>query len=304
MDLRKAQYFFAVFEHRNLSKAAHSLRVSQPTLTRQVQALEDEFQMALFIRHGRGVQPTEAAKRLHEGLVGLERRMRALKHDIASASAEPKGEIAFGIPPSPRVLFGVSLIRRFVEICPRVSVRVAEETSGELRDLVASGILDLAITNFHEPMRDITAEPLGREQMYLVGPPSAKLSVRSEIELETIADLPLVLTTRPNSLRLTVEAALSRHGKKPQVRVEANALPMMTDLVCAGLGYTVLPLCGIRNALRDKSVSASPIAGFHLTWLMAKTKSRSLGLGVERFCDLLHLVAQEQIAARIWSKPA
>ena len=200
MDLRKAQYFFAVLEHRNLSNAAHALRVSQPTLSRQMQALEEEFGMALFIRHGRGMQPTEAGKRLHEGLLGLERRMRSLKSDITSAATEPTGEIAFGIPPSPRRLFAVSLIKQFAEECPRVTVRVSEETSGELRDLVASGVLDVAITNFHEPMRDMSAEPLGREQMYLVGPPAAKLSMNTETSIGKLADLPLILTTRPNSL--------------------------------------------------------------------------------------------------------
>lgn len=304
MDLRKAQYFFAVLEHRNLSNAAHALRVSQPTLSRQMQALEEEFGMALFIRHGRGMQPTEAGKRLHEGLLGLERRMRSLKSDITSAASEPAGEIAFGIPPSPRSLFAVSLIKQFAEECPRVTVRVYEETSGELRDLVASGVLDVAITNFHEPMRDISAEPLGREQMYLVGSPAAKLSMKTETAISKIGDLPLILTTRPNSLRLTVETSLSRYGKKPNIRVEANALPLMTDLVTAGLGYTVLPLCGIRTCLKSGSVTASPISNFYITWMMAKTKSRPLSLAVERFCDLLHKMAQIQIEAKIWSAPA
>ncbi len=303
MDLRKAQYFFAVLEHRNLSNAAHALRVSQPTLSRQMQALEEEFGMALFIRHGRGMQPTEAGKRLHEGLLGLERRMRSLKSDITSAATEPTGEIAFGIPPSPRSLFAVPLIRQFAEECPRVTVRVSEETSGELRDLVASGVLDVAITNFHAPMRDMSAEPLGREQMYLVGPPAAKLSMKTETPIGKLAELPLILTTRPNSLRLTVEASLNRYGKKPDIRVEANALPLMTDLVTAGLGYTVLPLCGIRACLKNKTVTASPISNFYITWLMAKTKSRPLSLAVERFCDLLHKTAQDQIQKKIWSRP-
>lgn len=303
MDLRKAQYFFAVMEHRNLSNAAHALRVSQPTLSRQMQALEIEFNTPLFVRHGRGMEPTEAGKRLHEGLRGLERGLRTLKGDIAAASLEPSGEIAFGIPPSPRTLIAVPLIERFTKKHPRVTVRVSEETSGELRDLVASGALDLAVTNVHEPMRDVSAEPLGREQMVLVGPSNAKLSMKSYVQLERLADIPLILTTRPNSLRLTVEAGLSRLGKRPQIKVEANALPLMTDLVQAGLGYTVLPLCGVRHLLKSRAVTASPIADFHITWIMAKTKSRPLSLAAERFCDLLQEMAREKITERVWTSP-
>jgi LysR family transcriptional regulator, nitrogen assimilation regulatory protein len=83
MDLRKIQYFFAVVEHGNLSSAARSLRVSQPTLSRQVQAIEEQFQAPLFLRGGRGMMLTDAGKQLHEGLQSIERRLRSLKDDVA-----------------------------------------------------------------------------------------------------------------------------------------------------------------------------------------------------------------------------
>ena len=98
MDLGKIRYFLAVMEHRNLSAAAQALRVSQPTLSRQMRALEDEFDAALFVRSGRGVLPTDSAVRLHEGLSGLERQLRSLKGEVAAASTEPAGEVACGIP--------------------------------------------------------------------------------------------------------------------------------------------------------------------------------------------------------------
>jgi LysR family nitrogen assimilation transcriptional regulator len=300
MDLQKIDYFFAVMAHRNLSLAAQALRVSQPTLSRQVRALEEEFETALFVRHGRGVAPTEAAKRLHEGLRGLERQLRSLKDEVSAASAEPSGEIAFGIPPSPRALLAPTLIERFCKMYPRVLVRVSEETSGELRDLIAAGVLDLAVTNIHEPIRGVTAEPLGTEPMLLVGPPRAAYESSREISIDKVAELPLILTTRPNSLRLTVESRINQLGKRPNVRVEANTLPLMTDLVLAGLGYTVLPSCGVRALIKAKKLSFRRISGFNLTWLIAKPKSRSLSFAASRFRDLLHEIAQEKIAQRVW----
>ncbi len=303
MDLQRIDYFFAVMEHRNLSLAAQALRVSQPTLSRQVQALEQEFETPLFVRHGRGVAPTEAARRLHEGLRGLERQFRSLRDEVSAASAEPTGEIAFGIPPSPRTLLAPDLIGRFCKMYPRVSVRVTEETSGELRDLVAAGVLDLAVTNIHEPMRGVTAEPLGTEPMLLVGPPRAIYGSTREVSIEKVAELPLILTTRPNSLRLTVESRLSQFGMRANVRVEANTLPLMTDLVLAGLGYTVLPSCGVRALIKEKKLSFRRISDFNITWLIAKPKSRSLSFAANRFCDLLHVIAQEKIAQRVWHSP-
>jgi LysR family transcriptional regulator, nitrogen assimilation regulatory protein len=149
MDIRKIQYFFAVIEHGNLSSAAQSLRVSQPTLSRQIQSIEEQFQTPLFVRGGRGMMPTEAGKQLHEGLQSIERQLRALKTDVAAVSLEPTGEVAFGIPPSPRGLIAVPLVKNFNAAYPRIAVRIIEETSAQLRDLVANGLIDVAITNSH-----------------------------------------------------------------------------------------------------------------------------------------------------------
>ena len=300
MDLQKIQYFLAVVEHRSLSSAAQALRVSQPTLSRQMQAIENEFKTPLFVRGGRGMALTEAGQRLHVGFQGFERQLRSLKEDVAAALGEPSGEVAFGIPPSPRALIAVPLLERFARSCPRVMIRVVEETSGQLRDLIASGVLDVAIINAHEPGQGVVSQPLGRERMVLVGPRSAKLSMQKETPIERLAELPLILTTRPNSLRLIVESGLSAKGLRSKVRVEANTLPLMTDLVVAGLGYTVLPACGVPLSVKDCALSASPIKGFYLTWLVAKPKTRSLGVAGQKLYETICEMGREQVRDGVW----
>ena len=302
MDQQKIRYFFSVIEHGNLSSAAQSLRVSQPTLSRQIQAIEQEFQTPLFVRGGRGMLLTEAGKQLHEGLQSIERQLRLLKTDVTAVSVEPSGEVAFGIPPSPRGLIAVPLVKQYQSAYPRIAIRLVEETSGQLRDLVANGVLDLAITNTTEPSHGTVSRILGRERLMLVGPADAKLSMRKDTHVGKLGDLPLILTMRPNSLRLMVEDRLGVHGLTANVRVEANTLPLMTDLVIAGLGYTVLPLCGVRELLKQGCVSASPIAGLFVTWLVARPKSRPLGVAAERFHDILCEFSRKLIAKGVWQE--
>jgi LysR family nitrogen assimilation transcriptional regulator len=302
MDLRKIDYFFSVIEHGNLSSAAQSLRVSQPTLSRQIQAIEQEFQVPLFVRGGRGMLPTEAGKKLHEGLQSIERQLRLLKTDVTAVSVEPAGEVAFGIPPSPRGLLAVPLVKQYNRAYPRIAIRLVEETSGQLRDLVANGIIDLAITNTTEPTHGTVSQNLGRERLCLVGPAAARLSMRKETPVKVLASLPLILTMRPNSLRLMVEDRLGVHGLTADVRFEANTLPLMTDLVTAGLGYTVLPMCGIRELLKQERVSTSPISDLFITWLVARPKSRTLGVAAERFHDILCEFSRKLIAKGVWEE--
>jgi LysR family nitrogen assimilation transcriptional regulator len=303
MDARQITVFFAVVQHRSLSAAAQALRLSQPTLTRQIQSFESEFGAPLFVRGGRGMTLTDAGTKLFEGLKGLDRQIQALRNDVAATVAEPIGEVAFGIPPSPRALVCIPLLERFAKQYPRTSVRVSEETSGTLRDLVASGVLDVAITNSFEPQDGLESEKLGHEPVMLVGHRQSDLSERHEISLAEIGNKPLILTTRPNSLRIVVESGLNQSGFKPNIKFEANTLPLMTDLVRAGLGYTVLPACGVQHLLKDQLVTASPIKNLQITWLAARPKKRVLSIAADRFYACLRDVGAELVRSRIWLPP-
>jgi LysR family transcriptional regulator, nitrogen assimilation regulatory protein len=88
------------------------------------------------------------------------------------------------------------------------------------------------------------------------------------------------------------------------VRVEANTLPLMTDFVKSGLGYTVLPACGVRTLRRSNIVSISPIAGFFLTWAVAKPKTRSLGLAAETMYDMVCKIGAEMVSQGVWQQPS
>jgi LysR family nitrogen assimilation transcriptional regulator len=91
---------------------------------------------------------------------------------------------------------------------------------------------------------------------------------------------------------------------QPNVRFEANTLPLMTDLVTAGLGYTVLPACGVRTLLAQHKITASPVSDLFITWLVARPKTRSLGVAAERFYDMLCELGRKQVHDGIWESAA
>jgi len=74
----------------------------------------------------------------------------------------------------------------------------------------------------------------------------------------------------------------------------------MTDLVIARLGYTVLPACGVRALVKERALSASPIEGLFITWLVAKPMTRSLGVAAQRFHDAICEVGHQQVRAGVW----
>jgi LysR family nitrogen assimilation transcriptional regulator len=300
LDLRKIEYFLAVVEHRNISRAAGALRISQPTLSRQIHALEEHFKAPLFVRHGRGVVPTEAGARLQEGLRGLERHLRTLRDDVAAAAGAPSGDVALGIPPSPRTLLGVEIVHAFRSAYPNVGIRLLEQTSGDIRDLIARGEVDLGIINSEEPAEGLVSLRLASEPMLLVGPPGASLSLETVTAAERLAELPLILTTKPNSLRRMVDRMLQHHKLRPSVQVEANTLPLMTDLVTRGLGFTVLPSCSVLGLVKAGRLSASPLAALRITWTVARPASRNLSMAGRLLLEIIFRTTHDLVEQGAW----
>lgn len=300
VDIRKIEYFLTVVDHGNISNAAEELRISQPTLSRQIHALEQHFNTPLLIRHGRGVSPTEAGKRLHIGMQGLIHQLHSLRDDVMAAAHEPSGQVVLGIPPSPRTLLAVSIISAFCGAYPHVAIRIREKTSGDLRDLVVRGEVDLAIINTEEPVHGLVSIPLASEPMLLVGPASAKLSLDVATPMEQLAELPLILTTKPNSLRRMVELELNNLGIRPRLRVEANTLPLITDLVTQELGFTVLPSCGVYPLVKSGLLSASPLSGMTITWMVARPVDRSLSVAARLLQDTIRRVVYSIVETGGW----
>jgi LysR family nitrogen assimilation transcriptional regulator len=300
LDLRKIEYFLAVVEHRNISRAAGTLRVSQPTLSRQIQALEQHFKTPLFVRHGRGVVPTEAGARLQEGLHDLERHLRAIRNDVAAAAGAPSGEVALGIPPSPRTLLAVEIVHAFRSAYPNVGIRILEQTSGDIRDLIARGEVDLGIINSEEPTEGLVALRLASEPMLLVGPPSARLSLDTVTAAARVAELPLILTTKPNSLRRMVDRLLQQQKLRPRIQVEANTLPLMTDLVERGLGFTVLPSCSVLGLVKAGRLSASRLAGLRITWTVARPANRNLSVAGRLLLEIIFRTTFDLVEQGSW----
>jgi LysR family nitrogen assimilation transcriptional regulator len=294
LDLSDIDLFLIVTEHRSLRLAAEAARLSQPTLSRRIAAIEKAYATPLFTRHGRGMDLTPAGDLLRARLMPLRRHFEAIREEVAAAGLNWGGEVSLGLPPSIRTLLAKRVVDRFCRAYPEVTLRITEMTSGEVRDLVALGQLDLAITNSEEPLGGLITQPLATEPMLLVGPPGAGLDLDNPVPLRTLADLPLILTRAPNSLRQIVETGLERAGAKPLIRLEANTLPLMTDLVELGLGYTVLPSCGALPPMLQGRVSAARLDGITVSWLIARSKDKPLG---PLACGLMDVIVQETQAS-------
>jgi LysR family nitrogen assimilation transcriptional regulator len=295
VNVRQLQYFLQIAELRSFTRAANVLHIAQPALSRQIRALEEELGTPLFHRFERGVTLTEAGLLLRERAAIILRDLERLRDDIAAHGAEPRGEVSLGMPPSMREMVTVPLAAEVRARHPQVVMHLFEGISVFLNEQVRLGKIDCAVVSDLEPLTQVESEPLLSEQLYLLAPPSAGLRTDQPVTLEAVSKQALILTSRPNSLRLIVENALAAAQLPLRIAIDGNSTAAMVDLVAQGVGCSVLPYCAADSGLRHGRLSAAPIAGLRVAWTMIYSRERGLSpAGV-----LVRALLQEMVRSRI-----
>lgn len=300
MNLRQLRYFLEIAQLRSFTRAADVLHISQPALSRQIRIIEEELGSALFTRFDRGVTLTETGELLRDRATDLLQRFDELRSDIMMQAEEPRGDLFVGLPPSMRELITVELMDVYRRRYPAVTLHVQEGISVDIAVLVQENKLDCACIVDLSAHAFTRAEPFVTEQLYLVGPLESALDLYTPVPLSYVSSKPLILTSRPNSLRLVVENALGNARLPLKLIADGNSTDMMTGLVSRGLAYSILPYCAAWRALKSHELCAAPIAGLLIDWLLLYPSQRSASMATNRFKDLLHEVARQRIDAGVW----
>jgi LysR family nitrogen assimilation transcriptional regulator len=300
MDMRQINYFLLVAEAGSFSAAAASARIAQPALSRKVRQLEEALSVTLFVRHRRGVSLTEEGTLFRDRLAAVIRQLEQLRDDTAGRAAEPSGRVVMGMPPSMRTMLTSEVVHRFSIAFPGVQLRITEGLSVSLREMVAKGLADLVVITSLDPVRELDRVPLCDERLYLVGPYGLGLRPSRAVKLTRLAGKNLIMTTFPNGLRVLIEAALSKARLSTTIRHEANSVPLIVDLVRRGHGYAVLPYSAVHKHIDDREVSAAPIVGLSVTWVIASSTERPLSSSGRRLFEMIMQTVDHLIREGRW----
>lgn len=211
---------------------------------RQIAKLEEQLQVELFIRHGRGVELTAAGSRLLERAVVMLRYMEETSDHVRTSAEEERGYLAIGLPPAIGTVVGPQLIRRFRERWPKASFHALEGLSTSLQEWLMDGRIQVAVV-YNQPLVEaFDVRPLFSERMILVGPPGE--SSRS-VRMTGLAEFPLILPGLPHSNRRLVEQVAAQNGFRLNIAFEVDSVSLTKRLVSEGLGYSILAHAAVQE---------------------------------------------------------
>ncbi|VCU69420.1 HTH-type transcriptional regulator CynR [Pigmentiphaga humi] len=258
MELRQLEYFVRVAELGGFTRASIALNVAQSALSRQVRELELELCQSLLVRNGRGVVATEAGKVLLEHARGILHQVARTREELGRVRGALAGRVAIGLPPRFAKMLTVPLTRAVRERLPEAVLAISEGLSTALQESLVSGRLDIALLYNPVPSPDLDSRVLFDEDFYLVMP-RRRRPVRTAITLDELADEPLIIPTRPNTIRMLVEAELAHIGRHPRIAMEIDGIAAILDLVAEDMGSAVLSVDAVRASGREDILYAVPI---------------------------------------------
>lgn len=273
MEMRQLKYFVEIAQRGSFSRAAKSLAIAQPALSRQIRLLEEDLGGPLLYRNGRGVTMTSAGEiflvHAREMLSQVERAER----DIAALRGTPRGEVVLGLPPSVSAVILRRIVVALAERYPLINLRVREGFSGTVAEWLLSGQVHLAIIYEHHRPQSTQSERLLVEELPLIHSPS--LVVPSTVTSADLASIELVLPARPHGLRMLVEKRVAEQGGTLKIRFEMDSLLTMKELAMEGVAATILPIGAVTREVQQGLLAVSPIVSPKITRVMTLATASS-----------------------------
>lgn len=240
VNLEQLRGFVEIARVGRFTLAAERLHLAQPSLSRQIAALEHDLGAPLFTRGTGGATLTPAG----ESLLPWARRMLS---DAASARRElgelaglERGRVRLGATPTLCITLVAETLRGFHAAHPAIGIGIVEQGSRRLLADVTAGELDLALVTTSAPPDDtrVALEPLLTEELVVV---AARGLPGDTIGLAEVAALPQIVFSESYDLRAATDAAFETAGLAPRVVVEGAEMDAVLRFVERGLGVAIVP---------------------------------------------------------------
>jgi DNA-binding transcriptional LysR family regulator len=292
MDLRQLRYFVAVAEERHFGRAARRLRMSQPPLSTQIKALEQDLGVVLFERTSRRVVLTDAGHAFLERarmILGAVEEARAVAR---GAERGERGRLEVGFISSATLALLPSSIRLFRERFGGVELDLKELTSAQQIDALYGGGIGVGLVRLPLRAPGIQLEPILEERLVVALPSGHALENLDRVPLEAIADLPLVFFTRQlvPGFHAQIVELFQRVGAFPKVAQHAVHIQTIVGLVASGIGLAILPE-SVERVTREGVVYRPLDAQDATSWMALARVEGDNSMLVENFASAIRQAA-------------
>lgn len=256
MTITQLQYVLAVAEHQNFTQAANASFVTQPTLSMQIQKLEEELDIQIFNRGKKPIQLTPIGEKIVEQAKIIVDESNRIQDIVHQQKGFIGGEFKLAIIPTIMPTLLPIFLKSFTKAYPKVNLIIQELTTEEITKKLQDGHIDAAIAATPLENEAIIEKPLYYEPFVAFVNPDHRLYHKTSLNPEDLSTDDLLLLEDGNCFKdsvLNICSSDLNKNKRPFV-LESGSFDTLIELTKEGMGMTLLPYLHTLN-LNDKDKS-------------------------------------------------
>lgn len=261
MHLQHLITFCRVVDLNSFTQAAQDLNLSQPAVTKQVKALEQELGTRLLMRRGRQLRLTPAGEILYPYAKRTIHTLQECRDALHNLQAPGMGRLAIGTVPTIALFTLPDLLAQFAREHPMVSVRLRTGINAEIAELVLRSEVDIGILPVPFTHEELQTTPLFHDPILLVSSPQAPWANRSWLSPVELSRLPMICYRRGTQFRNFVDAHFDAAGITVNEVMEFDSHEAVKTMVGLGFGVGALPETAVREDLEKGRLITLSVRG-------------------------------------------
>ena len=259
MEIRQIEYFVEVAKQLSFTKAAATLHVSQPSISKAIQNLEAELGVPLFYRSSKQLELTDAG---HAVLVNAQQVLQTFKNlrsELTDLMELKKGQIRIGIPPIVGAEFFSKLISYYKEQYPLIEILLTEAGTKRIRQDIESGELDIGLVCSSQSKNEqLNTISFMKDPLQLIVHADHPLAKKSSVHLHDLIHESFIIYRKDFILYDRIIEECSKAGYSPTIACETTQKDLFIEMVQAKLGVALLPK-KITEKIQSPSIITIPL---------------------------------------------
>ena len=240
INLNQLRAFYLAAREKSITRAAEALHVTQPAVTMQIKAFENQLKVKLFRKIGKELILTDVGKVLYGYAKRMFKIVDEMEYVLKSYGDLTKGTLTIGTTRSFARHLMPGLLSRFQQSFPNVRVFLKVGSSQEIADSIAAFKYDLGIIGRLPNLDKLKVVPYTKEEFCVVISPNHRFAAESTVSLTEIKNEPIIIRESGSGSRHAILSLLASHKVKPSVLVEAGSVEFIKEYIIKERGISFL----------------------------------------------------------------
>lgn len=275
--LNQLQIFLKVVQTQSVTKAAEELHLTQPAVSIQLKNFQDQFDIPLTEVVGRKIYITDFGREIGEAAENIVNQVYAINYKTLAYKGQLTGRLKISVVSTGKYVMPYFLAD-FMKQHDGIELMMDVTNKNKVVESLENNEVDFALVSILPNTLNIEKFDLLQNKLFLVGSAETKLKKAASTK-EIFKDLPLIFREKGSGTRQTMENFFERNNISVLKKMELTSNEAVKQSLLAGLGYSVMPLIGIKNELHNNELKIISIKGlpikttWSLIWLKGKKHS-------------------------------